>query len=628
MLAPAIAGLLLLACSCSVSATVDLGLPHPLPADGNLFPAGIPTFKNPYAEPWYQEPPLPKNYYRGAYEHVTCPSDELVVPEDTAQLAAAIKSLRARAAAEGRPLKMRPARRGFATMASFACGPQPTLVNPFLVDGKKPMVVGLMLEKMDKVLAVDKEKQQLRVQGQMTLKGFYEAADAAGLSVPRFGLPWWQGLTLGGVFSTASHGSGNNVTHMICDWFVDVTWVDAQGEVHTSAKGSDEAFALCGGLGLLGTVTELTLQLTPSSNTHFSTWYLKPDDNLADDVEAMLKITPNLVVMWRPDLGKYTGHLQRPAPEHAPTIQGAQCNVIPQQADYQAGMSGPLLRAWQGDPFNTNTMYFAGYDTNICTLALTSAIGAPWVTKKGPLTSKGISQPVFEGVAPTNHVTSTDCGDNCVFTSKKLMSTALDVMFAFERSKLKEWVADIKALIKEDLRGIPGWGAHTRCLLPGYYVMRFGRPSDTLVGYGSGLQQPVYVQQQMMASKATPGIPSRYEWVQETYEQLTLCKYDGRPHTGKNWDRTFTNPRCPFAPKFGESFKKMVAMQDKYDPSRAYEPELWTRLAAGEGYKLKPKCILDRSCYCEADEHCADGFKCVASVAFPQYKACRPKVMN
>lgn len=37
-----------------------------------------------------------------------------------------------------------------------------------------------------------------------------------------------------------------------------------------------------------------------------------------------------------------------------------------------------------------------------------------------------------------------------------------DVMFAFERSKLKEWVADIKALIKEDLRGIPGWGAHTR----------------------------------------------------------------------------------------------------------------------------------------------------------------------
>jgi hypothetical protein len=51
------------------------------------------------------------------------------------------------------------------------------------------------------------------------------------------------------------------------------------------------------------------------------------------------------------------------------------------------------------------------------------------------------------------------------------------------------------------------------------------------------------VQQQMLVSRATPGVNTRYEWVQEAYEQLTLCKYEGRPHTGKNWDTTFTNPR-------------------------------------------------------------------------------------
>lgn len=43
-----------------------------------------------------------------------------------------------------------------------------------------------------------------------------------------------------------------------------------------------------------------------------------------------------------------------------------------------------------------------------------------------------------------------------------LVSCVQDVMFAFERTKLKDWVADIKELIKKDLRGIPGWGAHTR----------------------------------------------------------------------------------------------------------------------------------------------------------------------
>lgn len=81
-----------------------------------------------------------------------------------------------------------------------------------------------------------------------------------------------------------------------CDWFVDVTWVDSTGKVHTSTKGSEEAFALCGGLGLLGTITEFTLQLTPTSKTRFFTWYLKDDTNLADDVEKVLKV--RIGVIW------------------------------------------------------------------------------------------------------------------------------------------------------------------------------------------------------------------------------------------------------------------------------------------------------------------------------------------
>lgn len=42
-----------------------------------------------------------------------------------------------------------------------------------------------------------------------------------------------------------------------------------------------------------------------------------------------------------------------------------------------------------------------------------------------------------------------------------------DVELAFERARLAEWVADIKALIAKDLEGLPGWGAGQRCFLPG-----------------------------------------------------------------------------------------------------------------------------------------------------------------
>lgn len=69
-----------------------------------------------------------------------------------------------------------------------------------------------------------------------------------------------------------------------------------------------------------------------------------------------------------------------------------------------------------------------------------------------------------------------------------------DVEFAFERSRLREWIADIRALIQKDLRGIPGWGAHTRCLLPGYYVMRFGKAPESYIGNAAGLKEPVYTQ--------------------------------------------------------------------------------------------------------------------------------------
>lgn len=72
-----------------------------------------------------------------------------------------------------------------------------------------------MMDRMRQVLGVNHQKQQLRVQGQMTLKDLYATADANGMSTALSSLPWWQGLTLAGVFATASHGTGNNATSTI-----------------------------------------------------------------------------------------------------------------------------------------------------------------------------------------------------------------------------------------------------------------------------------------------------------------------------------------------------------------------------------------------------------------------------
>ncbi|KAI8472152.1 MAG: hypothetical protein J3K34DRAFT_415296 [Monoraphidium minutum] len=627
----AVAALVLATCVAGTNIVYDGPLPT-LPAGA---PRAIEGFPGSMFGVPYTELPLPENAFRGLYEHTTCLTDQLIRPASTAELSAAIKEVAAKAAAAGRPLKMRTAHTKFATMQSFPCPIQPadpkTGVRPTTKRADAPYVAGIMMDKMTKVLSHDKATNLLRVQAQINIRELLEYGNANGISPPRSSLPWWQGLTLGGIFATASHGSGLHVTSMICDWVKDFTWIDATGKVHVSAKGSPEFNAQCGGIGLLGSITEFNLEMTPTSNTLLSTWYLKPDTNLAEDIEKMLNITPHLVLMWRPDIGRYTGHMQRPAPEGAAVIKSATSNVIPQFTELQAGMLGPSLRNWQNDPFNRDWFYWVGaFDTISCTSALTNAVGASWATKPGPLSALGMNIPILEGVAPTNNIISTECGDRCAFTSKKMQANALDVEFAFEKKRLPQVIADIKAIIAQDLRGLPGWGSATRCLLPGYFVFRFGHTSkkQSDIGMAANLDEPVYVQQQMLASKNTPGVPSKYEWVQDTYEQIMLCKHDGRPHPGKNWDRTFTNPRCPVVPKYGPGLARMTAMQDKYDPQRVFEPELFTRAIAGEKYALKPKCQLDRTCYCEADENCADGFKCVPSIAFPEYKACRPIVMN
>lgn len=82
---------------------------------------------------------------------MTCATDVLVRPNSTAELAAAAADLAARAAAEGRPLKMRASRDGFGSMPSFPCAAMPEdpagKAGAGGGAGPAPLVAGLLLDK-------------------------------------------------------------------------------------------------------------------------------------------------------------------------------------------------------------------------------------------------------------------------------------------------------------------------------------------------------------------------------------------------------------------------------------------------------------------------------------------------
>jgi hypothetical protein len=71
---------------------------------------------------------------------------------------------------------------------------------------------------------------------------------------------------------------------------LEFTWIDASGEVHIADRHSPEGKALAGGVGLIGIITEVKLQLTPPSNVKAISKNLIHDDNIGQDVLGYVKV--------------------------------------------------------------------------------------------------------------------------------------------------------------------------------------------------------------------------------------------------------------------------------------------------------------------------------------------------
>jgi L-gulono-1,4-lactone dehydrogenase len=118
--------------------------------------------------------------------------------------------------------------------------------------------------RLDRCLAFDHERRQIRVGAGMTIGALVERAAAAGLSVrsPTVSRP----LSVGGVIATGSHGTGREVA-TFGDEIVDFTLVTSAGEILRARDLDEDGLrAVQANLGGLGVITEVTLQCEPNFN--------------------------------------------------------------------------------------------------------------------------------------------------------------------------------------------------------------------------------------------------------------------------------------------------------------------------------------------------------------------------
>ena len=116
------------------------------------------------------------------------------------------------------------------------------------------------LDAMDKVLAIDLQRGIVRVQAGKRLAAFCAEMAGAGLTLPILGSIAAQ--SLGGLVATGTHGSslrhGNLATQIVA-----MRLVNGDGDVVVLDEGDPRLAGARVSLGLLGIVTELSLQLEP-----------------------------------------------------------------------------------------------------------------------------------------------------------------------------------------------------------------------------------------------------------------------------------------------------------------------------------------------------------------------------
>lgn len=135
----------------------------------------------------------------------------------------------------------------------------------------------IRIDRMDKVIDVDKTRNRIRVQAGIRLKHLTEHADRMGMGLSNLGSISEQSLA--GATSTGTHGTG--ITYgVIASGIKSATLVDGRGEIHFLEEDDPRLNGVRVSLGALGILTEIEFQLEPAFGLQETRWKLPFEEAL------------------------------------------------------------------------------------------------------------------------------------------------------------------------------------------------------------------------------------------------------------------------------------------------------------------------------------------------------------
>ena len=443
---------------------------------------------------------------------------------------------------------------------------------------------GLLLNvgRMNDVVRLDEDQEIVTVQPGIRAVELSKYLHERGFAIPS--MPDYTGVSIAGGIATAAHHSSLNIPSSMADMVESILFVDGRGELRRFT--GEEAASAAAHLGMLGVVVEVDLRVEPQFKLQYG-FEKGRDDRLEETIEDMVRDHDYARVMWFVGNGRYVmDYYDKVSTD---TRGQSQHNLW--------ASSGSVFRFVGDLPYRVlnRAPLRAQCDSALLRHQFWSA----------PLSVK--DSPKAKPVGWSHEMLGSYCEPGrCPWDNDSVRSRTMEASFPL--SQLPEWMADVRAIIDANRACFPILGIY----------LRFSKASDRWLGFNYG--EDVVSFEIHVPKVATETYQERSADVYDEILQLTLGKYNGRPHWGKNSTPMFVGIGAQQYPRWNE----FLQLKRTMDPAGLFDNKIWRQMNRTEPVRAFPGCVLSRECTCAEDNHCGEGYRCESGGVYTAARVCRP----